>query len=70
MNIFNSATRLVLLITIASLVIMTMFVVFKNSQDQSVITALVGLFSNVAVAITSFYFGQKSPEKIEANAKP
>lgn len=60
MKILNSATRIALLLVIGSLSVLTTYVVVKNVSDQTVIAAITGLFSTTVVAITSFYFGQKT----------
>jgi len=53
MNIFNSATKIVLLMLTGTLCVL----VFMNPEYKDI-------FANVIVAVISFYFGQKTNQII------
>lgn len=59
-EITSSATRVVLVAIIITLCIITAYVVALNAQKEIVLTTILGIFSNVTIAIVAFYFGQKS----------
>ena len=59
-QIFNSATRISLLVLIGTLAFTVLFVVFNNSNGSGVIATIIWLFTNATVSAISFYFGSKS----------
>lgn len=71
MKVLSSATRIVLVFIVITLCATTSYIVYKNSEKETVVTAVLWVFSNVAVAIVAFYFkdsrsnawNEKSPEK-------
>lgn len=56
MKVLSSATRIVLVFIVITLCLTTSYIVYKNSEKETVVTAVLWVFSNVAVAIVAFYF--------------
>lgn len=58
-ELFQSATRFALIVFVIVLSSAFLFIVGLNPHQPDLVTGIVGLFSNVIIAVISFYFGQK-----------
>ena len=63
-EITSSATRVVLVLIILTLCVISAYIAIVNAQKEIVITTILGIFSNVAVAIVAFYFGRQSSKTV------
>lgn len=63
MDIFKSASKMAMLITVFTLNTMALAIVLANLKDTSIFTPVIALFGNVVVSIVSFYFGVKAGSK-------
>lgn len=59
-TIFESATKVVLVILALWLTFMVCYLVVVNSGNEQLLLLLVGCFTTSVSSVLSFYFGQKS----------
>ncbi len=55
-NIFNSATKMVLLMFAATICAIVTYLAIKNSQSEIVVGSLIGVFTTSTGALFGFYF--------------
>lgn len=68
--LFESATKIVLLLLCAVLCSVVVVIVLNNLENADIIVPVVLVFTNTITAVTSFYFGQKTTLWSQTYNKP
>lgn len=59
MEILKSATKIVLLMIVFTVMVCTIWVVFYNLSDKDTVVAILWVFSSAVMLVLWFYFWQK-----------